>query len=102
VGAPDLEKNRLKPWLKQMWCIPPKANAAFVARMEDVLAVYRRPYDPHRPQICMDELHKQLLADVTPPLPTAAGHPAHTDYNMCVVGRRISSCAASRCAVGGR
>lgn len=63
-----------------MWCIPPKANAAFVAQMEDVLAVYRRPYDPRRPQICMDELHKQLLGEVTPPLPLAAGQPTRSDY----------------------
>ena len=63
-----------------MWCIPPQANAAFVAQMEDVLAVYRRPYDPCRPQICMDELHKQLLGEVTPPLPMAAGRPQRSDY----------------------
>jgi len=31
--------------------------------MEDVLAVYTRPYDPLRPQICMDEVSKQLLRD---------------------------------------
>ncbi len=63
-----------------MWCIPPKANAAFVAQMEDVLAVYRRPYDPRRPQICMDELHKQLLSDATPSLPMAAGRLRREDY----------------------
>ncbi len=63
-----------------MWCIPPKANAAFVAQMEDVLAVYRRPYDPRRPQVCMDELHKQLLGAVTPPLPLLAGQPQRDDY----------------------
>ncbi len=80
MGAPNLEKNRLKPWLKQMWCIPPKANAAFVAQMEDVLAVYQRPYDPRRPQVCMDELNKQLLGDATAPLPMAAGRAARTDY----------------------
>lgn len=63
-----------------MWCIPPKANAAFVCQMEDVLEVYRRPYDPRRPQICLDELHKQLLGDLTPPLPMAAGRPQRMDY----------------------
>jgi hypothetical protein len=63
-----------------MWCIPPKANAAFVAQLEEVLAVYRRPYDPRRPQVCMDELHKQLLGDVTPPRPMAAGLPQRIDY----------------------
>ena len=32
--------------------------------MEDVLEVYKRPYDPKRPQVCMDETTKQLLAEV--------------------------------------
>jgi len=54
------QKNELKPWLKDRWCIPPKTNAAFVWCMEDVLAVYTRPYDPLRPLVCMDEVPKQL------------------------------------------
>jgi DDE superfamily endonuclease len=41
--------------------------------MEDVLAVYTRPYDPHRPQVCLDETSRQLLGNVTPPLPVAPG-----------------------------
>ncbi len=48
--------------------------------MEDVLAVYTRPYDPCRPQVCLDETSRQLLGDVTPPLPMAPGHPAREDY----------------------
>jgi len=63
-----------------MWCIPPKANAAFVCQMEDILAVYRRPYDPHRPQVCMDELNKQLLGEVTPPRSMTTGRAARVDY----------------------
>ena len=35
--------------------IPPDANAAFVATMEDVLEVYQRPHDPRRPLVCLDE-----------------------------------------------
>jgi hypothetical protein len=63
-----------------MWCIPPKANAAFVAQMADGLAVYRRPYDPRRPQICMDELHTQLLGEVTSPLAMTPGRATRVDY----------------------
>ena len=48
--------------------------------MEDVLDVYTRPYDPKRPQVCLDETSRQLLADVTPPQPMAAGVPAKEDY----------------------
>jgi hypothetical protein len=61
------------------WCIPPKASGEFVWRMENLLAVYHRPYDPQRPVICLDEASKQLLADVRPPLPPAPGHPRRVD-----------------------
>src|SRR5258708_21721 len=44
-----LQKNILKPHLKQQWVIPPDASAAFVANMEDVLEVYQRSHDPPRP-----------------------------------------------------
>ena len=48
--------------------------------MEDVLGVYTRPYDPRRPQVCLDETSRQLLADVTPPRSLAPGRPARQDY----------------------
>jgi hypothetical protein len=48
--------------------------------MEDVLDVYTRPYDPRRPQVCLDEASRQLLADVAPPQPVAPGVPARRDY----------------------
>jgi nucleotidyltransferase/DNA polymerase involved in DNA repair len=47
--------------LKKYWCIPPKANAKFVAAMEDVLEVYRRPFDASRPLVCLDEASRQLV-----------------------------------------
>src|SRR5215207_4737880 len=48
--------------------------------MEDVLGVYTRPYDPLRPQVCLDETSRQLLGEVTPSLPLAPGRPARQDY----------------------
>ncbi len=50
--------------------------------MEDVLSVYQRPYDPSRPQVCMDEVSVQLLSDVPSrePLPLVPGHVAKEDY----------------------
>jgi transposase len=48
--------------------------------MEDVLEVYTRPYDPLRPQVCMDETSKQLLRDTRQPLPTEPGKPERQDY----------------------
>jgi hypothetical protein len=66
--------------LSKRWCIPPKANAEFVCGMEDVLDVYKRPYDPMRPEVCLDERPKQLVAEVRKPIPTDPGQPARYDY----------------------
>jgi len=66
--------------LKEEYCIPPQASAAFVCNMEDVLEVYTRPYDPNRPQVCMDETSKQLLAHIQEPLSMQPGHPQRVDY----------------------
>jgi len=60
--------------------IPPKANSAFVAAMEDVLAVYLRPHDPDRPLVCLDESSKQLIAETRVPVPMKPGRPARYDY----------------------
>lgn len=62
-----------------MWSIPPKQDAEFVWRMEDVLEVYTRPYDPLRPQVCIDEKSKQLLAEAREPIPAAPGRAARAD-----------------------
>jgi len=48
--------------------------------MEDVLEVYKRPYDPQRPVLCLDETSKQLIGEVQPPVPAAPGQIAHYDY----------------------
>jgi DDE superfamily endonuclease len=48
--------------------------------MEDVLDVYKRPYDPKRPQICMDEMPKQLLAEKHEPLRSKPGQLDRQDY----------------------
>jgi hypothetical protein len=67
------------------FCIPPEQNAAFVHAMEDVLDVYHRPYDPARPQVCLDETSKQLLAHTRGPIPARRAIPARVDdeYTRC-------------------
>ena len=47
--------------------------------MEDVLDVYTRPYDPARPQVCLDETSRQVLAETREALPVAPGRPARHD-----------------------
>ncbi len=48
--------------------------------MEDVLEVYKRPYDPSRPVVCLDETSKQLIGEVATPVPAAPGQVAQYDY----------------------
>ena len=48
--------------------------------MEDVLGVYKRPYDPNRPQVCLDEMPKQLVGEKRVPVRARPGQPARYDY----------------------
>ena len=70
----------MKPWRRQMWCIPPEQNAEFVCAMENVLEVYHRPYDPQRPVVCMDETSKQLVKETRVPQPPRPGQAERFDY----------------------
>jgi hypothetical protein len=54
--------------------------------MEDVLDVYTRPADPRRPQVCLDETSRQLLAEVRPPRPPAPGRSARQDHEYAREG----------------
>jgi transposase len=67
-----LAENELKPWQKDMWCIP-KVDGTYVARMEDVLDLYASEPDPKRPVVCFDESPTQLIGEVRQPIPAAPG-----------------------------
>ncbi len=75
-----LKKNELKPWRRVGWVIPPQGNADFAAAMEQVLDVYRRPYDKALPVVCMDETPRQLIRETRMPIPAEPGQPARHDY----------------------
>ncbi|MBU1320683.1 MAG: IS630 family transposase [candidate division Zixibacteria bacterium] len=75
-----LKKNELKPHLRKSWVIPPKQNADFVAHMEDVLEVYKRPYDPDYPVVCMDEQPTQLIKETRRKIEAAPGWAERVDY----------------------
>ena len=64
----------------QYWVIPPEADAEFAAHMEDVLAVYSRPYDVNAPVLCMDEQPVQLVEEVRVPITATRQHPKRVDY----------------------
>jgi len=70
----------LKPHLKEQWVIPPHQNTAFIAAMEDVLEVYKRPRDPKRPLLCIDESSKQLTRETRTPLPMKPGQLRREDH----------------------
>ena len=67
-----LAENDLKPWRKDMWCIP-QVDADYVARMEDVLDLYAEAPDPKRPVVCFDESPIQLIGEVRQPIAAAPG-----------------------------
>ena len=69
----------LKPWQKKMWCVP-KLDAEYVARMEDVLALYAEPPDPKRPVVCFDETPRQLIGEARVPVRAEPGKRARFDY----------------------
>ena len=71
-----LAENGLKPWRKDMWCIP-QVDGEYVARMEDVLDLYAEAPDPKRPVVCFDESPVQLIGEVASAHPGRAG-PART------------------------
>lgn len=74
------KKNELKPWKVKGWVIPPHQNSEFVANMENVLDLYKRPYDERFPVVCMDESPKQLIGEGKPGIPAKPGQDLRVDY----------------------
>jgi transposase len=74
-----LAENGLKPWRKDMWCIP-QVDGEYVARMEDVLDLYAEAPDPKRPVVCFDESPVQLIGEVRQPIPAEPGQFERYDY----------------------
>lgn len=66
--------------------------------MEDVLDVYQRPYDPKRPQVCMDEISKQLLRETRAPSRLAPVSRSASIMNTSAAAAPTCFCSVSRCA----
>jgi hypothetical protein len=62
-----------------MWCIE-EITAEYRKRMYQLLNLYKLPYDPKHPVICMDEKSKQLLKDIRSPLAAKPGSLEKYDY----------------------
>jgi hypothetical protein len=105
------KKNQLKPWRVESWCIG-KPSGKYVAKMEDVLSVYERAYDPLRPVVCFDEKSKELRDTPRGTIPLQADRPLREDYEYArngtcnlflwveaLVGRRNVTVTQRRTAV---
>ncbi len=66
--------------------IPPEQNGQFVADMEHVLDVYKRPYNKYFPVVCMDESPKQLIKETRMPLTAKPGRLQRFDYEYARCG----------------
>ena len=94
-----VHKCMLKRRLKSMWRIPPKQDAAFVAAMEQVLAVYHRPYDVRFEVVCMDERPIQLVSHSRKPLPSCPRDTTKRDYSRRIItGTPVVSFRLPRCS----
>jgi len=105
-----LQEHDLKPWQEKMWCIG-KLDEEYIARMEDVLDVYARPYDEKNPVVCVDEKPVALISDTRERiLPTKSGDILKKDYEykrngsvnvFCAVepksGKYINTVTERRC-----
>src|SRR6476661_3211533 len=67
-----------------MWVVA-DLDDDYIAKMEDVLEIYERPYDPQQPVVCLDEKPITLHADVRAASPAAPGREARRDneYERC-------------------
>jgi hypothetical protein len=67
-----------------MWCVA-ELSREYIEKMEDVLAVYEKPYNSAEPVVCIDEKPVTLHAEVRPPIPMAPGKIAKRDneYERC-------------------
>jgi hypothetical protein len=67
-----------------MWCVA-DLDAEYLRKMEDVLAVYEKPYHAAEPVVCLDEKSVSLHADLRPPIPARPGKVAKRDneYKRC-------------------
>ena len=67
-----------------MWAVA-DLDDDYIAKMEDVLATYEKPYDPQQPVVCLDEKPVTLHADVRPASPARPGREARRDneYERC-------------------
>lgn len=94
--------------MKRSWCLG-ALTSRFIARMEQILALYELPYDPLYPVICFDERPCFLIGDLVDPIALQSGqlrkeHYAYEKLGSCALlaaiepltGRRLAQVHARR------
>mgnify|MGYP000541787749 CR=1 FL=1 len=87
-----LNEHELKPWREKMWCVP-NLNDEYIERMEDILKIYERPYNPLKPVVCVDEKPVPLIGDRFERIPGGPGKIAKKDYQYTRDGSVNVFCA---------
>lgn len=75
-----------------MWCVA-ELDAEYIEKMENVLDVYERPYDPKQPVVCLDERPMPLRGDKRVRRPARPGRAARYDYEYIRLGTANIFCA---------
>lgn len=84
-----LKEHDLKPWQQASWCVP-NIDSEYIARMENLLDLYEKPYEKTRPMLCLDEKTIQLLDHVRSPRGISPGKCHKVDYEY----KRKGTCNA--------
>lgn len=88
-----LQEHDHKPWQEKMWCIG-NLDEAYIEKMEDVLDVYKRPYNEKKPVVCIDEKPVPLMGDTRERiLPKEDGGVLKKDYEYSRSGAVNVFCA---------
>jgi hypothetical protein len=77
--AKEVSQNKMPNWARSEY-----RNHEYVRKMEDVLAVYEKPYNPAEPFVCLDEKPVSLHAEVRPTQPAHPGQPTKRDSPLRV------------------
>ena len=87
-----LQEHDLKPWQQKMWCVS-DLDEEFIERMEDVLDVYEKPYNPCLPVVCLDEKPVVLHDSKRESIPMTEGKSKRVDYEYVRNGTANVFCA---------
>ena len=87
-----LREHDIKPWQYKMWCVP-KLDDEYIRRMEDILDIYAKDYDPQRPVVCVDEKPVTIHGDARPMTACKPGSPKKIDYEYTREGTANVFCA---------